>query len=126
MSGRDTRGGTHCGDHGGIPEDLRVTAVALLDRLRAATETMSDSLRAAGSDPGPGDAGSCTACPVCALIAVVRGERSELVTRLAAHAGGLLAVLVAVLEEAAPPARQEPRRPHGGGRSVQRIAVHRT
>jgi hypothetical protein len=99
VSGRDTRCGTHCGDHSGIPEDLRVTAMALLDRLRAATETM---------------------------IAVVRGERSELVTRLADHAGGLLAVLVAVLEEAAPPARQEPRRPHGGGRSVQRIVVHRT
>ncbi|MBN9756995.1 hypothetical protein Ae406Ps2_1826c [Pseudonocardia sp. Ae406_Ps2] len=130
MSGRGTQGGTqggtHCGTHGAIPEDLRVTAVALLDRLRTATEAMSDSLQATGVDPGPGAAGSCTACPVCALIAVVRGERSELVTRLADHATGLLAVLVALLEEAAPPARRESRRPQGSGRSVQRIVVHRT
>lgn len=125
MSGRDTQGGTHCGTHGAIPEDLRVTAVALLDRLRTATEAMSDSLQATGVDPGPGAAGSCTACPVCALIAVVRGAL-ELVTRLADHATGLLAVLVALLEEAAPPARRESRRPQGSGRSVQRIVVHRT
>ncbi|MEJ8279793.1 hypothetical protein [Pseudonocardia spirodelae] len=133
--------GHGCG-HGGVPEDLRATAVALLDRLRAATETVSESLQAAAREPGPGDPGACTACPVCALLAVVRGERSELATRLAEQASGLLALLVAVLEEAAPrpapggggaahggaghaphgPAGQRP--PHG--RTVQRIVVRRT
>jgi hypothetical protein len=38
-------------------------------------------------------------CPVCAVITVLRGERSELAARLAEQATGLLAVLRAAIAE---------------------------
>jgi hypothetical protein len=42
---------------------------------------------------GPrGDGPPCTACPVCAVLSALRGDRPELVSRLAEHASGLLAV----------------------------------
>lgn len=122
MTGRDGA----CGAHAGIPDDLRGTALHLLERLRAATEKLRE-----GGDAEPGTAGACTACPVCALVAVLRGERSELAASLAEHATGLLAVLTTVLEEVGEPTARQGRagghgaRPHGG-RSVQRIVVHRT
>ncbi|BBG03121.1 MULTISPECIES: hypothetical protein [Pseudonocardia] len=138
-----------CGAHSGFPDDLRETALHLLDRLRGALEPLAGGT---GRQPDPGSPGACPACPVCALVAVLRGERSELAESLAVHAKGLLAVLVAVLEQdaarapdtAAPPGPgnngpghdshghdghtrngQSGSRTHGG-RSVQRIVVHRT
>lgn len=138
-----------CGTHAGIPDDLRVTALQLLERVRAVVEPLAAPGPVPAADPapdsGPGrDAprepgpGSCTACPVCGLLAVLRGERSELAARLAEHTTGLLGVLVTALEEAGTPA--SPRsdgqptnghsanghRAHHRGRSVQRIVVHRT
>ncbi|MFP5070332.1 hypothetical protein ACLFMI_11770 [Pseudonocardia nantongensis] len=130
-----------CGAHAGISDDLRGTALHLLERLRVAVEPLRADTAAgdpeADGTPPSGSAGACTACPVCALVAVLRGERSELATRLAEHATGLLAVLTAVLEEtgehaARPSGRSGTNgaRPHGarphGGRSVQRIVVHRS
>ncbi|MFP5020588.1 hypothetical protein [Pseudonocardia phyllosphaerae] len=88
--------------------------------------------------PPPGSAGACTACPVCALIAVLRGEHSEFAARLAQQVGGLLSLLIAVLEETGehqprpePDARGRTRPGTGTngarprGRTVQRIPVHR-
>lgn len=125
-----------CGAHAGIPDDLRGTALHLLERLRVAVEPLradaASGSQGAGGTPAPDSAGACTACPVCALIAVLRGERSELASRLAEHATGLVAVLTAVLEESG----EHAARPSGrsgtngarshGGRSVQRIVVHRS
>lgn len=139
-----------CGSHAGIPDDLRATALQLLERVRAVVEPLADpgpdpgAGRDAAREPGPG---ACSACPVCALLAVLRGERSELAARLAEHTTGLLGVLVAALEEAgeqapARPDRQQANghpanghpanghsanghRAHKRGRSVQRIVVHR-
>ena len=121
-----------CGTHAGIPDDLRVTALQLLERVRAVVEPLAAPDPGRDADPGPGpghDPGSCTACPVCALLAVLRGERSELAARLAEHTTGLLGVLVTALEEAGRPANGHSangHRAHHRGRSVQRIAVHRT
>lgn len=128
-----------CGGHARMSEDLRGTALQLLERLRGAVEPLRTD--GASGEPGPvppgtpgddapppGSAGACTACPVCALLAVLRGERSELAGRLVEHAATLLALLTAMLEEpehAAPPPRGNGARPHGG-RSVQRIVVHRS
>ena len=121
--------GRGCGAHAGIPDDLRALALQLLERLRTVVEPLGTTA-GDGQVPDPGAPGACTACPVCALVAVLRGERSELAARLAVHAGGLLSVLVAVLEETGeqPPRHSaaDAHRPHGRGRSVQRIVVHRT
>jgi hypothetical protein len=108
-----------CGGHAGIGEELRVFALTALDRI----DPVLDGLR---SDP-PGDAPeTCASCPICAVIAALRGERPELAVRLAEHASGLVAVLRAALEEGAPPA------PSAAGaterapaRRVQRIRVER-
>jgi hypothetical protein len=63
---------------------------------------------------------------VCAVLAVLRGERPELAARLAEQAGGLVAVLRAALEEgagAAPPAADTG--PATSRPRVQRITVAR-
>lgn len=121
--------GPSCGAHAGIPDDLRATAVQLLERLRAAVEPLATP-DGDGRSTAAGAPGACTACPVCALVAVLRGERSDLAARLAEHATGLLSVLVAALEETGeqPPEQHTTNghRPSGRGRSVQRIVVHRT
>ncbi|HEV3360123.1 MAG TPA: hypothetical protein VG247_25195 [Pseudonocardiaceae bacterium] len=45
---------------------------------------------------------TCGWCPLCAGLAVLRGERPELAVRAAEHASGLLAVLRASLAERPP------------------------
>jgi hypothetical protein len=109
-----------CGGHAGIGEELRVFALTALDRI----DPVLDGLRSDPPDDGPE---TCASCPVCAVIAALRGERPELAVRLAEHATGLVAVLRAALEEgAAPPAPTEagaPERPPA--RRVQRIRVER-
>jgi hypothetical protein len=63
---------------------------------------------------------------VCAVLAALRGERTELSIRLAEHAGGLLAVLRTALEEGDPTAPPpSPSRPRPAGRPVQHIPVVR-
>ena len=47
---------------------------------------------------------TCAACPLCALMAALRGERPELVQRLAEHLGGLVTLLRSALDEPAEPA----------------------
>ncbi|MEV1293823.1 hypothetical protein [Pseudonocardia sp. NPDC049635] len=137
-----------CCGAAGIPDDLRETALHLLERLRGAIEPLAAG---AGRAPEPGSPGACAACPVCAVVALLRGERSELAESLSVHATGVLAALAALLEQdTGPPGRG--RTPDGGsgpaqqtahytapaghagqnggrtggGRSVQRIVVHRT
>ncbi|MGW5745785.1 hypothetical protein [Amycolatopsis sp. NPDC003861] len=62
-----------------------------------------------GGAPGPGDhatpdeakpdGSACGWCPLCAIVAVVRGERPELVARLAEQLAQLVALLRAVLAD---------------------------
>ena len=124
--GRGAEGRGACGAHAGIGADLRGAALHLLERARAVVEPLGEP--GAGT-PEPGSPGACRACPVCALLAVLRGEHSELAGQLAEHAGGLLAVLRAVLEaDGARPGGPGAAGPTGArapGRRVQRIAVHR-
>ncbi|MGW3999479.1 hypothetical protein ACWEF6_38800 [Amycolatopsis sp. NPDC004772] len=62
-----------------------------------------------GGAPAPGehrtpdeakpDGSACGWCPLCAIVAVVRGERPELVARLAEQLAQLVALLRAVLAD---------------------------
>lgn len=46
-------------------------------------------------------AGNCTWCPVCALVALSRGEQHPLLTAISVHGVALLAILKDVLAESA-------------------------
>ncbi|HEX3784734.1 MAG TPA: hypothetical protein VHX38_34160 [Pseudonocardiaceae bacterium] len=81
-----------------LAEELRLLLGVLaeraepwLNRLATAPEGTAD---AAEHTPA-----TCGWCPLCAGIAVLRGERPELAVRAAEHASGLLAVLRASLAE---------------------------
>ena len=82
-----------------LAREARVTATALLDWVGTRVDGAATS-RAAGADgarprqsPGP-----CGWCPVCALVAAVRGEQPELTAHLAEQASGLLVVLRLLLQ----------------------------
>ncbi|HEY6422644.1 MAG TPA: hypothetical protein VIY28_05210 [Pseudonocardiaceae bacterium] len=78
-----------CAGHARVAPELRSAAELVAQWLQPWLERMAQS-DVAGQ---PGPAGSaCAWCPVCALIAALRGERPELTGRLAEHVAGLLAV----------------------------------
>lgn len=123
-----TRAADDCGGHAGLSAEARALALTLLDRLGP----VLDRVTAEQPDPAPAGTGTCTGCPVCALLAALRGERSELAVRLAEHTAGIVAVLRAALEEGQEgpaPAPEPPAAPAEGrspaGRAVQRITVER-
>lgn len=112
-----------CGGHAGAAAEFRGLALAALDKL----QPVLDRLRSDGPAPDAADQpATCVACPVCAVLAALRGERPELAARLAEHAAGLLAVLRAALDEGAGAAPQDPA-PADPGRTrrVQHIPVAR-
>jgi hypothetical protein len=120
-----------CGSHAGIGDDLReLVRVALdridpvLDRLRSEPDGGEpDGSEQDGSGGGPA---ACASCPICAVIAALRGERPELAVRLAEHAAGLVAVLRTALEDSGPaPAAPADEADAPPVRRVQRITVHR-
>ncbi|MDQ7802271.1 hypothetical protein Q5425_00910 [Amycolatopsis sp. A133] len=51
------------------------------------------------SDEAEADGSACGWCPLCAIVAVVRGERPELVARLVEQLAQLVALLRAVLAD---------------------------
>lgn len=84
-----------CGSHPGFPHELRSLALTALDRL----DPVLDRIRAEPVAGTPFAESPCAVCPVCVVISVLRGERSELAVRLAEQAAGLVAVLRAALED---------------------------
>jgi hypothetical protein len=73
---------------------------------------------------------TCGWCPLCAGIAVLRGERPELAIRAAEHAAGLLSVLRSALSEPTRPAPGDepeapPPPPEPARERVQHITVRR-
>ncbi|MFC5993399.1 hypothetical protein ACFQE5_04120 [Pseudonocardia hispaniensis] len=116
-------------EHSGLAEDLRAVALQLLDRLQPAVERLRAE-DGAGPAAAVGTAASCAVCPVCAVIAALRGERPELVARLAEHTSGLLTVLRTALGEGAGagagvPCEAGPDPAPAPRRSVQHITVQR-
>ena len=101
-------------DHGcaGLPGELRAVVLLALERVTPLLESLV-------SEPATGPS-SCANCPVCAVLAALRGERPELAVRLAEQASGLVTALRAACEEGERP--PEPARP---ARVVQHIRVER-
>jgi hypothetical protein len=79
--------------HSDIPPELRQLAQSILDRLDPA-------VRLAAARATSGDEGGCQQvwCPVCALAALVAGERHPLLTVIAEHSVALLAIVRAVVD----------------------------
>ncbi len=76
-----------------MAREARATAGALLDWVGTRVDGAATA-RADGTSERPRQSpGPCTWCPVCALVAAVRGEQPELTAALAEHASGLLVVL---------------------------------
>jgi hypothetical protein len=104
-----------------LAEELRL----LLDALAERAEPLLNRLATAptgehGEEHTPA---TCGWCPLCAGLAVLRGERPELAVQAAEHAAGLLSVLRSALAEpssAASPPAGEPARER-----VQHITVRR-
>lgn len=101
-----------------LAEEFRL----LLDALAERAQPMLNRLATAPEDEHT--PATCGWCPLCAGIAVLRGERPELAVRAAEHAAGLLSVLRTALAEREP-ARPE-REPEPPARDrVQHITVQR-
>jgi hypothetical protein len=113
---------TGCDAHPGagadIGEELRALALSALDKVDPVLARLRE-------EPATTGAETCAVCPVCALVAALRGERPELAARLAEHATGLVAVLRAALEEGGPAAAPAAGPAPGPSRRVQRIRVER-
>lgn len=110
-----------CAGHLGVSAELRALAHAVLDRLEPAVGRLRDQPPSPAAGPS---APPCAICPVCALVAVLRGERPELVARLAEHLGELIGLARDVLAEPASPPPPE-RTASGSSKRVQRIPVER-
>jgi hypothetical protein len=113
-----------------LAEELRL----LLDALAERAQPMLNRLAAASTDEhGEHTPATCGWCPLCAGMALLRGEKPELAVRAAEHAAGLIAVLRTSLADRAPAAQppagdagaeDEPDREPDAGR-VQHIDVRR-
>ena len=64
--------------HGELAEELRLLVETVLERIEP-------SLRRAATGEGIPEWSSCSWCPLCAVVALVRGEHHEVVAALAEH-----------------------------------------
>lgn len=111
-----------------IAEELKLLLGVLAERA----EPWLNRWAAAAPD-GAGSAehtpATCGWCPLCAGMAMVRGERPELAVRAAEHASGLIAVLRASLAERPPaepkPAAEPEAEPAPEPERVQKITIRR-
>ncbi|MDQ0380062.1 hypothetical protein [Amycolatopsis thermophila] len=118
-----------------------VTAASLAEEIRLLVEMVAeraapwlDGVVAAGHGgteaTGEGAGADCGWCPLCAVVAVVRGEKPEFVARVLEQAAQVIALLRAVLadrwdpqEGVHMPGFQPPPRPRPESGRVQRIPV---
>ena len=119
-----------CGGHDALAEELRAHAAGVLNLLEPWLKQIREAPPPEGGTPV-----TCASCPLCALMALLRGERSEMAVRVAEQAAGLVAVLRAALAEGngPGPSTGEPADAHDShapaladdGRDVQRIPISR-
>jgi len=78
-----------------LAEEIRL----LVDMVVERAAPWLEGVVAAGHGPADREAPNCGWCPLCAVVAVVRGERPELVARLAEQLAQIVALLRAVLAD---------------------------
>lgn len=86
----------HSGDHTVLADELRKYVFGALELVEPYIEQVRDAQPVDGGADAPPP---CDSCPVCAVITVMRGGRSELAVRLAEQATGLVALLRSALAE---------------------------
>jgi hypothetical protein len=93
-----------------LAREAREAATALLDWVgtRVDGAAAADTSGRPRQSPGP-----CTWCPVCALVAALRGEQPELTATLAEQASGLLVVLRLMVQAHATGAHEHATHEHG-------------
>jgi hypothetical protein len=92
-----------------LAEELRLLVDAVAERAGPWLDRVAASSHEEHAAAQPGS-GVCAWCPLCALLAVIRGEPSELATRGLDRLADLVALLRAVLAD-----RWEPGVPHMPG-----------
>lgn len=101
----------------------------LVEELRGLLEAIAERAEDYLRDCRPDGSDGCGWCPVCAAVALVRGQRPEVAARLTEHVAGLVQALRQVLaEQAAEPAAEEPHEETDEEQEtgkVQRISVRR-
>lgn len=108
-----------CDAHGAASAELRGLAELLAEALEPWAQRLRDTAEDRDGLPGT----TCTWCPVCAVVGLLRGERPELAARLAEHGVGLLTALrelLAAQEGGAEPAARQ----NGSGDRRQPGAQH--
>lgn len=110
-SSRDSSGSGGAAQPDGLAEELRW----LLDAMATQAEPWLHRVGSTGRSGERHHPVTCNWCPLCAALAVIRGERPELAVRAAEHAAGLLAVVRAALMEGQPDAAASGHRPEYAG-----------
>ncbi len=72
--------------------ELRMLAQVIIDKFEPALRAYSDH------EHEPPGATACSWCPVCAVVAIARGENHELVIALARHGATVLGFLRTIVE----------------------------
>lgn len=110
-----------------LADELTLLIGAVADQVGPWLDRVAES----GHDEHGATRSACSYCPVCAVIAVLRGEPNELAARGVDRAADMVALLRAVLadrwepgEPHMPGFRPEPPEPEPAAR-VQRIRVRR-
>jgi hypothetical protein len=82
-------------EHERAAEELRLLAFGLLDRAEPGLRTLLAGLRErAEQTPHAAEhSATCTWCPLCVTVGLLRGERPELAAAIIQHADGLVAAL---------------------------------
>jgi hypothetical protein len=101
-----------------LAEELRLLLGVLAERA----EPWLNRLATAPDGAAEHTPATCGWCPLCAGLAVIRGERPELAVRAAEHASGLLAVLRAALAERPASASSKPAADPEPGSSAESAA----
>jgi hypothetical protein len=81
-----------------LAEEIRLLAELVAEKAAPWLEGVVAAGHGSTEEPRP-DGSACGWCPLCAIVAVVRGERPELVTRLVEQLAQLVALLRAVLAD---------------------------
>lgn len=109
--------------HPDIGPELRKLAQKILDQIDPAIRLAA--ARMVGDGAGTGKCQQVW-CPVCALAAVVSGDEHPMLTVIAEHSVTLLAVIRAIVEQAARPSPPPDDPPTGGGDAEPAAGAGRT